>query len=554
MNKIYHWLILTIILLSYYCSMGQHEFRFKLISVQSDRHFFNFEYNKNQLFLGTDSGILLFSDSGILHSYSKEKKGYVYYENNSLKTSNTFKGAIATPHYNYLLPPEFRNTSIIGTNFKNFILIISGGQLFIYKKEIRAYLDTISIRSISKNFVGTYSGIFYKKKLIPYPKYTSGYIREFPGETFICFDGLERINSNGTTVFESSLGSALILKKDIGRIRDIFRDNNYNYLLFSEKGLYLSDLKTFIKQINATQNNVEPKFLKADYRDGEPIIVYFISGNSILRYDILTQRTTKLLSIDPKYGNIMDAIIGTPHIYLVTQNQLIKCTSNVNSSDFSIEILKSGLTGNHHIIESNNILLIPANDGLHSYNVDTRKWISNLIKDEFNSRAVYINNQNIFLGTLHGYYELNQQLINDLIADRIEEIETEIENETTNKVIDKSIIITLLSILSTLLLGLCIYFKLRYKSNFNEKRVVKPNEIHDYIDQNIKTVTIENISSHFKITPVQLYEILGKHKPGEIIKEKRLEIIKKMRKDNRKEEDISFVTGFSLSYLKKIKT
>jgi hypothetical protein len=49
-----------------------------------------------------------------------------------------------------------------------------------------------------------------------------------------------------------------------------------------------------------------------------------------------------------------------------------------------------------------------------------------------------------------------------------------------------------------------------------------------------------------------LYDILGNDKPGEIIRNYRMEIVRKYRRLKISEEEIAQKTGFSISYLKKI--
>ena len=60
------------------------------------------------------------------------------------------------------------------------------------------------------------------------------------------------------------------------------------------------------------------------------------------------------------------------------------------------------------------------------------------------------------------------------------------------------------------------------------------------------------LCEEFKLTVNLLYNILGNKKPGKIIRNERLKIVKKMRRQKVSEEIISKATGFSRSYLKKI--
>ncbi|MFZ9242105.1 MAG: hypothetical protein ACO295_02755, partial [Sediminibacterium sp.] len=79
----------------------------------------------------------------------------------------------------------------------------------------------------------------------------------------------------------------------------------------------------------------------------------------------------------------------------------------------------------------------------------------------------------------------------------------------------------------------------------------KENIIH-YIQENITTVSIQSIRDQFNLTPIMLYEVLGNDKPGELIRNHRMELVRKYRRMKVSEEEISQKTGFSVSYLKKI--
>jgi hypothetical protein len=480
------------------------------------------------------------------------KKGYVSLEKGVLICSNYLKGNLFTPHYKSLLPVEFRHNSIVGTEYKNQLFIISKGQLFVFKKSAKPKADTISVRSISSHYLGTYSGVFYNGNRFSYPNYSNGYIREYPEETFICYDGLLRIRGKDTTRYEANGGNALIGKTDIGKILDIFRIDSKRYLLLSDKGISLSDLSSNPHWIEQKNTGIEPRIVKAYYRDELPIVIYYIYGNKIRKYNLLNNSSTTLFEIDPSEGNIEDAYVkdaGT--IYLITSKKLIEATSNNLGNKYLFTTLTDNHIGNHHIFNLNNLLLITSNAGLSAFNLDSREWIPNLIRDEFNQRAFYVNNGVFFLGTIHGYYQLTLAQIEQLISQRKDEIKdavTEYVSTSTNDFLIYGLVALCLT-----LLGTSIYLFTRNR-RIGEQAKIKPNEIIDYIESNLKDVTIVNICHEFKINTLQLNEILGNEKPGELIRKKRLEIVKKMRKDRRREEDIALVTGFSVSYLKKIKT
>lgn len=96
---------------------------------------------------------MAYKDPTHIQLIDKEKKGYVYLENEELKSSIYLKGNIYTPHYKLLLPEEFRHNAILGTTYQNKLMLISKGQLFIFKKTIKPKADTLSIRTISPHFL-----------------------------------------------------------------------------------------------------------------------------------------------------------------------------------------------------------------------------------------------------------------------------------------------------------------------------------------------------------------------------------------------------------------
>lgn len=521
-----------------------------LVSVSSEHFYYNFEYIGQDLYIGSDAGVLAYKNQTRIKLENANKKGYIHLENGQLKSSHYLIGNLFTPRYKVLLPQGFNHNSIIGTTYKNNLLIISKGQLFIYKKTIKPKADTLSIRSISPNYIASYSGIFSNGKRFNYPEYANGYIREYPGETFICYDGLLRIKGKDTLRYEANNGNGQVAKIDVGKVLDIFKIDTSRYLLFTEKGLCISDLNSKLKWIQKKSTGPEPRFIKAYYRDNLPIVILYLDNNRIQKYNLLNDAFTTILQIDAGLGKIEDAYLPSPaNIYLLTEDKLIKAIVNWQGSSYSYQTLAENLVGNHHIIPLNNLLLITSNDGLSSYNLDTREWIPNLIRDEFNHRAVYTTPSFFFLGTIHGYYQLTKAQIEQLILQRQEEIKLEAEPSYENH---SQEIIYGLSALIVLLLGLSIYLITRSKKSLIDNRA-KAAEIITYIDANLKDVTIVNICHEFKINPLQLNDILGNDKPGELIRSKRLDLVRKMRRDRRREEDIALVTGFSISYLKKIK-
>lgn len=546
----YLGLLSVVFLLSTKSAKAEDLSAYQLVSLSSEHFYYNFEYRDQALFIGSDAGVLAYKDPTHIQVIDAQKKGYISLENKELKSSNYLKGNLFTPHYKMLLPIGFRHNSIIGTIYKNSLLIISKGQLFIYKKTVKPKADTLSVRAISANYIGSYSGIFNNGKRFFYPEYTNGYVREYPGETFICYDGLLRLRGKDTLRYEANNGNTQVGKTDLGRVKDIFKIDTNRYLLFSDKGLSISDLKSSVRWIERKSQGPEPRFLKAFYRDNLPVVIYYIDGFKIQKYNLLNNDYTTLLEVDHSWGNIEDVYLqSTANLYVLTENKLATALTTTPEANYTFEVLAENLIGNHHIIPLANHLLVTSNDGLSTYNLDTREWIPNLIRDEFNQRAIHITPEFLFLGTIHGYYQLTKAQIEQLITWRQEELKQEAEPSYESHTTE---VIYGLSALCVLLLGLSLFLLTRPKKSTQELKA-KASAILSFIDDNLKDVTIVNVCHEFNINPLQLNEILKTDKPGELIRTKRLDLVRKMRRDRRREEDIAQVTGFSVSYLKKIK-
>ena len=112
-----------------------------------------------------------------------------------------------------MLPDELVSKNVVTFKNKNLLFLFSKGKLIVYHLSHYQFEAIGSTRSFSDNFIGTYNGIFLKNKKLKNPIYTSGYIREYDSETFICYDGLYRINKKDSVITDfisySSLSTAI---------------------------------------------------------------------------------------------------------------------------------------------------------------------------------------------------------------------------------------------------------------------------------------------------------------------------------------------------------
>ena len=104
------------------------------------------------------------------------------------------------------------------------------------------------------------------------------------------------------------------------------------------------------------------------------------------------------------------------------------------------------------------------------------------------------------------------------------------------------------------LLGIFIYVRHKFKlqKNFDKKEITR-FEIGEYIQLNLKNVSITNIKDYFNISNKSLYKTLAPEKPGSIISNYRKEKAKELLLKGESIKTISMETGFSISYLRKLK-
>ncbi len=149
-----------------------------LNKVISKPYVYNIVQNeKGNIFLGTSAGIYEVREDEI--SQFDTRSGYVgldatgrpKIDTNGISNHESFR-------YLHLLPYPEEKRQIYYSATETQFYIVSGGRIFIF--DIVPYAVSYrnqSIRSISRNLVGGYSGVYYKGARLDSPTYTDGYIR-----------------------------------------------------------------------------------------------------------------------------------------------------------------------------------------------------------------------------------------------------------------------------------------------------------------------------------------------------------------------------------------
>lgn len=517
-----------------------------LKNVYSNSVFYNFyEHFDGVLYVGTSDGLYMLSNNSL--KKINNEPGYVLFENGQITRSTSF-GIVTNHKYKNILPVHYSEFPHQSIKKNKHIYLICRGALFTYQiKPYKFKLKGKSIRCFTDNSVGTYSGIFIKDKLIKIPNYTSGQILEKDSIFYICYDGLAIYNPNNDIklLVRENTRETKINKFNLGLSRDIFQLNNKSFLLSTTTGLHLIDsMFVNVKTIYKAKNNLAPIIIDIEDFEHETIIS-FGNSNKYYRYSINQQDlylSKKFLNPIQNGFKMKNDVVDK--YALLFKNKVIIYNRTTNSQ---VEIL--GLREAHSIIAiGNETLLITTQNGAHLLFLNSNK-LSPLLFDgiEFNNGALWRRGEILKLGSTNGYIEITKsELIK--IQDDLNKI-TE-KNESTTYI---SWIFALFALI-IIILGIYVYqrFKSKFKNNVIENEITR-FDIEEYIQLNLKNVSIKSIKDNFNISNKSLYEIIAPEKPGVIISNYRKLKVKDLISKKESLKTISEETGFSISYLRKLK-
>lgn len=529
-------------LLGFYYLNGQN---FEINKILSDNYIHNIVSNEKGIYIGTSDGVFVIDETYNLKLFNAKIKGAI----NANLGSKDVSLIQYTDSYNNLLPKGYQNNSVSAVKQDDHLLLVSRGKLFVYKKTFYTFESTPSVRSISSNYLGTYGGIFKNGVMLEYPTYSSGKIREFDNYTFICYDGLYVINKKGSSKDYRSHGFISVIKqnsfsKEIGLIKDIIYLEKDTYALFTSRGIYLFELSSE-KLTPMYELESQDDFVEFIY-NVKGLGVYFFNQNSIYKLDTKKENTelikkldfnTKFITIDNKKGiNKLFAISGS--------NKLLSYEYVGNK--WITKVLCALRPSSHSIYNVNNYLLIAGNNGLDIFDLTTDKFFENVIPDELNKYAFYSDKNEVQLGGVFGIYKFNTEDLKSALNNPNKPI----KKTKPAKASSYEVIFVLLLII----LALIVILVLKVKNNTSKSKnnYLKLKEIDRYIESNISSVSLKELSDHFDLKVHDIYEIMEGIKPGKYIRNKRMKIVNKMRKEGASIEDISQKSGFSISYLKKL--
>ena len=494
----------------------------------------------DEVFIGSSIGVLKWTpenltlkDKSVLGNMkisSKKRNGY-YYDNALINEINTSK------KFNYLLPAEYNNHEIPFASIDNYLLLVVNGKLYLFNK--LNYIKSLkgkSIRSISKNYVGTYTGIYKNNKLqVDLPNYTNSYIREFGNEVIVNYDGISIKDSIRVTEHRGVIGNFEYDGIDLGYALDVFKFKNI-YILFTTKGIWRTTFKNKptkiveFEEVNRMDIENTPKFIDfIESNDKEPPRILFYAEKSLELLNLNNFETTKIKTIlngakDIKRRNNSTYWIDKENLNtLDTNNQIISLLSN--TYDF------------HTLYPINNNLIVLTSDlGLFKFNIQSKE-LTKVLDNEFNRLALYQKNDTLYIGGVDGLIKYS---IKDIIAFKPIKFNSSVD----------SLYVTITVLSSIIVILIILYFnKKTVKIEQNTPSI--EDQINDYITNNLSSVSVVAIQKEFNISYRQLSNIYKPFGPGKKIQQLRTEKTLKMIAAGDNLNLISNTTGYSIGYIKK---
>lgn len=440
-------------------------------------------------------------------------------------------------------PNESREEDHAGT--EEFFYITSGGRMHIYEiLPFERRFRNHSVRSSSRNFVGTYSGIYYRgRKLdrsIRFPDFMDGQIREVNGKAFLCYSSLliadlHQGDSLPTCWLELPRGFPFSYATDV-----FYSDYHQRYLVAAKTDLVEMDraLTTSKSVYHAKDKDAEVVILGENRGS-----VYFASGREFMAYKPSTQENQLRMTLpepilDGHIDNLNNHLLGSSGLYTVR-------------SDGSMKKL-ADLTKAHTLLSLGGTEFAIATDaGLFLYNSTSNKLMELIRGVEFNRMGLSLRGDTLFAGSIDGQYVLD--------AKNLEPLAEKMSKVTRRQGLPGYLygLLIGLVVLASALSYLLYRSRSRLKAIMEESHAIVPpkatrEDVETYIRENLAQASLKSISEKFQVTNATIYTLLAPEKPGAFINRLRMEQVQRMRQEKKTAREISAVTGFSEYYVRKV--
>ena len=509
--------------------------------VYEGKIFYNFVQYEDELYVSSNKGVFKIesSNNNSLLIFKKDIIGPI--KTNFSKNQN-YKIKFQSPVVE-IKPPTFLNAITDYAFFNNSLFIIRRGKLVSFKKLSYEYSPYESVRSITKNTVGSYNGIFINGKKLKKLNYTDGQIKEFDSITFVCYKGLLSYENNKETIIYR--GNDKRNEKKYGNIYDIFLINHPNYLVISSNGLYNynSEMNTF-DLIYSTQKEIIPaRVNKNDNKIGNNGFFSFVDKNELISINVNTLETKTLGNwLENNVDDILLCDVEPKNIYTISENKYLHYYKMNSDGLELIEKTPINLTA-HTISDFGNLIFLSGNNGLSIYDKNKQKMFDGYILDEFNKNAVYKSENEISFGSIHGVYSFKN--LNEFSKNLI----------FTDFKIEKSYIFESFFLFIALFILITVVVKKYTSSNkINVSREKLVLNIKNFIQNNLNSVTLKMLEDEFDLAYYEINSLDKDFKPAVFIKNSRKIKAQKMFFDKKSMSEIAQKTGYSETYLLKNKT
>lgn len=542
---------LAIIFITHSFALSQEKMDYELVGlINSIGNQQLFIYNildsgDDKIYLGTDRGAYEFD------GYRIEKlnnlSGYIEFdlEQEITTSSRDINQFNLKSDYSFLIEAESNldDLKIQSITKSNLLFILYNGSLRVYRKKIfKRKLQGRSIRSISENYIGTYSGIFNHNEELISEILTDSYLREFNNNLYICFNGLAFIEGDKTIVFDNEKQETFLFGRNLGFSKDIFQFRD-SFLLFTTKGVYKTDLVSYLDILIDTSEFTEEldrktfsKFISYYQDKGYNDFIYFYANNSLYKYFIENGKLLKETTIN----DVLYLEQNDLYIYFLDLDGL-----KVYSLNEGIRpILENDKNYHSFSLIGNSRFILVSDAGLDIYDLSSGKR-KTLITQEFNYGSIYKDESSILLGTTNGYLTASIQELKNLPI-------INISNQDYGFLY--IILIAFFFVVVIILIIKLVILKKKYdKKIIVNSNTEKKEDIEKFISQNLSSITVNLIQNQFKISYRQLSKLFSSPSLAKFIEIERKKILKEGINQGLSIEEISKQTGYSTSYLKRIK-
>ena len=509
--------------------------------------FYNLVVYENELYVSSNSGIYKIdsSNNNSLLIFNKDVIGPV---KTDFTKDNDFKIKFQKIDGGFELGVDIQPKVLLNalTDYafhNNRLFIIRRGKLVSFKKLTYSYTPYESVRSITKNTVGSYNGIFINGEKLKKLKYTDGQIKEFDSITFVCYKGLLSYENNIETIIYT--GNDKRNEKKYGNVYDVFLINHPNYLVVSSNGLYNynSEVNSF-NLIYKSQNEIIPaRVNKNDNKIANNSFFIFVDNNELISINVNTLEIKTLGNwLENNVDDILLCDVEPKNIYTISGNKYLLRYKTSSDGLELIEKTPINLTA-HTISDFGNLIFLSGNNGLTIYDKNKRKMFDGYILDEFNKNAVYKSENEISFGSINGVYSFkNLKEFSKNLTFTDFKIEKSYKSEFFFFFIALFILITVL----------VKKYNSSNKRNLSREKIVL--NIKNFIQNNLNSVTLKMLEDEFDLAYYEINSLDKDFKPAVFIKNSRKIKAQKMFFDKKSMSEIAQKTGYSETYLLKNKT